>query len=259
MTRAPWFHAFMIALGCACGGETEGEQIAIRWQLAAGDEASRDFVTDTGWHVTLDEARVSIESVLLIAPPAQSRGALASVTQWLVPVAHAHGGHDAADGRRVRAELLDPVVIDVDAERARTLGTVPAEAGDVATLKLTLARTTDETPDELHGHAAYVRGQAERDDVRVSFSGGVTLADSEPARRVERPIDFSLSELGTLTLGVQPSEWFREAEFDRIATDDAEAEVEIDPASQVGRAWAIGLRSPEAFDITWTAKQRTER
>jgi hypothetical protein len=249
----------MLALGCACGGETEGEQIALRWQLAAGDEASRDFVTDTGWHVTLDEARVSIESVLLIGPSSDSPGALASVMQWLVPVAHAHGGHDAADGRRVRAELLDSFVIDAESERARTLGTIPAEAGDVATFKLTIARTTHDAPDELHGHAAYVRGQAERDDARVSFRGGVTLAEGEPARRVERPIDFSLSELGTLTLGVQPSEWFRDAEFARIATDDAEAEVEIDPASQVGRAWAIGLRSPDAFDITWMARQRTER
>jgi hypothetical protein len=250
----------MIGLCCACGGETAGEQIALRWQLAAGDEASRDFVTDTGWHVTLDDARVSIESVLLIAPASDSRGALASVRQWLVPVAHAHGEHDAADGQRVRAELLDPIVIDAAAERPRTLGTIPAEAGDVAAFKLMIARTTDDTPDELHGHAAaYVRGRAARDDVRVSFSGGVTLADSEPARRVERRIQFSLSELGTLTLGVQPSEWFREAEFARIATDDAEAEVAIDPASQVGRAWAIGLRSPEAFDLTWTAKQRTER
>jgi hypothetical protein len=252
MTRC-WWSYVLIAAACACGGETEGEQISLRWRLAAGAEDRRDFVTDTGWHVTLEEARVSIESVILIGPQADSQGALARVLDLLVPVAHAHGGHDAADGQRVRAELLDPVVLDAGAERARSLGMLPGEAGAVATVKLMLARTSDDA--DLHGRAAYVRGAAERDGKRITFEGGVTLAKDEPARRVELPVDFSLSDRGSLTVGIEPSEWLRAAELDRLASGDSEQPLEIEPNGQVGRAWAIGLRSPEAFTFTWTPER----
>ncbi|HKP58982.1 MAG TPA: hypothetical protein VJV78_19810 [Polyangiales bacterium] len=247
-----WLCWSWVVLGCACGAETEGQSIAIHWTLGADDaSAEREFVTDTGWQVSLDEARVGIASVFAIAPSADKPSAVARISGLFVSVAHAHGGHDDASGRRIRAELLDVIALDVLADEPQRTAAESAEAGDIETMKFELARAKDKLPAELHGKAAWVRGSAERNGTRVSFEGGVSLADDEPARRVETRVKLSLSEGGTLRVGVRPSEWFRSAEFDRLpeAADDEPSQ--ITPDDQVGRAWTIGLRSPAAFDVSW--------
>jgi hypothetical protein len=176
---------------------------------------------------------------------------VAWLSRLLVPVAHAHGGHDDASGRRVRAELLDPIALDVLAGEPEQLRAESAEAGEIATMKIELARAKDKLPSSLHGYAAWVRGSAEREGTRVSFEGGVSLADDEAARRVEKRVKFTLSQGGTLSLVVRPSEWFREAEFDRLPEAASDEPSQITADNQVGRAWAIGLRSPAAFDVAW--------
>jgi hypothetical protein len=243
----------LFVLACACGGETEGQSIAIRWNVEAADraETDREFVTDTGWQVRLDTARVAVESMLALAPKKDSIGAVARVSRWFLPVAHAHGGHDEATGKRIRAEWLDPFVIDALAPERASLGSYSAEAGAVDMLKLELARTKTRLEDDLHGFRAYVAGTAERDGERVSFEGGLSFADEEPARRVETPVELELVEGGTLTLDVHVSEWLRDAEFDRLPGSDSVAPREIAPETQVGRAWAIGVRSPAAFSFSW--------
>lgn len=249
---------WLLGLSCACGSDTEGQSISIGWTVANVANESRSFTTDTGWQVILDEARVGLDAVFAIAPASEKQGAVAFLSQLLVPVAHAHGGHDDASGLRVRAELLDPLVVDVLADAPKRLGRLPAEAGDVATIKVELARPDSDLPDSLHGFQAYVRGMAEKDGERVPFAGGVHIADDEPSRRVEMPVKFELDEGGTLTLAVHAAEWLREAEFDRLpgaADADEGAGREITADSQVGRAWAIGVRSPAAFDVTWKPRK----
>jgi hypothetical protein len=244
----------VLILSCACGADTAGQTISIGWMVASPADESKSFTTDTGWDVTLDEARVGLDSVFAIAPAAEKQGAVAFLSQLLVPVAHAHGGHDDASGLRVRAELLDPLVVDVLADAPERLGSLPAEAGDVATIKIELARPDSDLPDSLHGFQAYVRGLAEKDGERVPFAGGVHIADDEPSRRVETPVKLELSEGGTLTLAVHAAEWLREAEFDRLPeADDADREITAD--TQVSRAWVIGVRSPAAFEVTWKPRK----
>jgi hypothetical protein len=245
----------LVVFGCACGGDTAGESIVIGWTLG-GDAASveREFVTDTGWQVSLEEAQVGIEAVFAIAPTPDKLDAVARLSRLLVPVAHAHGGHDDASGRRVRAELLDPFALDVLADEPEQLRAESAEAGTIDTIKIELVRAKDKLPSSPHGYAAWVRGSAEREGARVSFEGGVSLADDEVARRIETRVKLTLSQGGTLGMVVRPSEWFREAEFDRLpeAADDELSQITAD--NQVGRAWAIGLRSPAAFDVSWKAQ-----
>lgn len=242
-----------LSLASGCGGETAGESIAVRWQVAGADDAAKTFTTDTGWNVTLDEARVGIDSVFAIAPEAKSRGAVARLTDLFVSVAHAHGGHDDAEGRRVRAEWLDPIAVDALQDSAERLGTVPGEAGDIATIKLEIAKSADALPAALQGFQAYVRGTAEKDQLHIPFAGGVHVAEDEAARRVETKVDFSLRDGGALAISVHPEEWLREAEFDRLpeAGDGAVREIATD--NQVGRALLIGVRSPAAFEVTYAS------
>jgi hypothetical protein len=237
-------------LACACGSDTAGETISVRWDVARATEESRSFTTDTGWQVTLSEARVGVESVFAIAPAADKLGAVARLSQLFVSVAHAHGGHDDANGLRVRAELIEPLVVDALSDETVKLDGDSAEAGEIGTIKIELARPGSKLPDSLHGFQAYVRGTADKSGATVPFSGGLHIADTEPARRIEAPVKFALTEGGTLTLAVHADEWFREAEFDRLTDGDAGAR-EIGADDQVGRAWAIGVRSPAAFDLAW--------
>jgi hypothetical protein len=243
-----------LALASACGGETEGQSIALRWQVA-GSDAATAFTTDTGWQVTLDEAQIALESISAIAGEPQSRGAVAFLSDLLVPVAHAHGGHDDASGRRVRAEWLDPLAVDALAAAPERLGSVLAEAGDVTTIKLELARSADQLPEALHGFQAYVRGTAEKAGTSVPFAGGVHVAEDEPARRVETKVKLELSDGGALVLAVHAEEWLREAEFERLPEAGEGAEREITATSQVGRAMLIGVRSPDAFEVTYQPKK----
>lgn len=242
-----------LTLAGACGGYTEGESIAVRWQIAGADDAAKTFTTDTGWNVTLEEARVGLESVFAIAPTPASRGAVARLSELFVSVAHAHGGHDDANGRRVRAEWLDPIAIDALQNSAKRLGAVAAEAGDIATIKFEIAKSADKLPDSLHGFQAYVRGTAEKAGLSIPFAGGVHVAEDEPARRVETKVKFALNDGGVLELSIHPEEWLREAEFDRLPEADDDAERDIAADNQVGRAFLIGVRSPAAFEITYAA------
>jgi hypothetical protein len=244
-----------LTLASACGGETAGESITLRWQAAGADDTAKTFTTDTGWQVTLDEAQLGLESISAIASEPQSRGAVAFLSDLLVPVARAHGGHDDANGRRVRAEWLDPVALDALAAEPRRLGNVIAEAGDIATIKLELARSADALPGSLHGFQAYVRGSAEKDGARVPFAGGVHLAADEPARRVETKVKFELFDGGALVVSVHPEEWLREAEFGRLPEADDGADREIPADSQVSRAMSIGVRSPDAFEVMYQPRK----
>ncbi|HET6339401.1 MAG TPA: hypothetical protein VFG30_39570 [Polyangiales bacterium] len=244
-----------VVLVCACGSDTAGQSILVDWTVAKAADESKSFTTDTGWDVTLDEARVGLDSVFAIAPASDSKSAVAWLSELLVPVAHAHGGHDDANGLRVRAELLDPMVVDVLADAPTKFGDQPGEAGDIATIKIELARPGSDLPDSLHGFQAYARGVAEKAGVRIPFAGGLHIADAEPARRVETQVKFALSEGGALTLAVHADEWFRDAEFERLSEADGDADRQINADSQVGRAWAIGVRSPAAFDVTYKTQK----
>ncbi|HKU40344.1 MAG TPA: hypothetical protein VJR89_19420 [Polyangiales bacterium] len=243
MTRWLWV---ALLFCCACT-DTEGQLVAMHWSVG-GDPAEREFTTDTGWQVTLEEAHAALESLFAIAPTRAEPGAVARLSRWLVPVARAHGGHDDAMGRRVRTELLDVGPVDALAEPPRS-EVESAEAGRVETLKIELARSK-ELPSDAHGLTAYVRGTAERDGQRVEFSGGVLLADDEAARRIEARVGFELGEGGTLHVTLRPSEWFRQAEFERLPEG---GEISLD--NQVGRALQIGVRSPDAYEVSWKARK----
>jgi len=249
-----WLIVWLV-FACACGADTAGESISVRWMLAVDDEP--EFVTDTGWTVQLEAAQLGIESMAAIAPETESAGAVAQLSRFIVPLARAHGGHDEATGRRIRAEWLEPFVFDALplalADEPAALGGEAAETGAVTLIKVELARAKTKLPAEIGEDAqAYVRGTAEREGVRVRFEGALRFADGAAARRVELPLKATLTEGGTLTLQVRASEWLQKAELDRLPdADDPDAPRQITADTQPGRAWAIGVRSPAAFSMTW--------
>lgn len=239
---------------CACGGETAGRVIDIHLRVQPEAEPGRElgeFTTDTGWEVELDEATLAIGSMYAFAP-ASGPGAMAWLSDLLVPVAHAHGGFDPASGLRARAELLEPVAIDLLAADGQELSDVEAEAGALAKLALDIAKPDADLPEAVHGHQAWVAGEATRGAERVRFEGGLDIPDEGLKRRIETEVEgIELEDGGTLVLSLRPSRWLHDANFDRLAAPAEGEPAEITRESQVGRAWLIGARSPAVIHVNW--------
>ncbi len=250
----PVWTAIACAALSACGGETGGRVIDIHLRVQPEAEPDRplgEFTTATGWEVTLDQATLAVGSMYAFAS-VESPGAMAWLSDLLVPVARAHGGFDPASGLRARAELLEPVAIDLLAPDGQELPDVEAEAGALAKVALDIAKADDELPEALHGHQAWVAGEATRGEERVRFEGGLDIEGEGLQRRIETDVEgIELEEGGTLVLALRPSRWLRDANFDRLAAPATGEPATITPTSQVGRAWLVGARSPAVIAVNW--------
>ncbi|MGB8332064.1 MAG: hypothetical protein WCE62_18200 [Polyangiales bacterium] len=237
-----WPGAFLAA---ACG-ETEGQVVTVEVALEApGSPGS--FTTTTGWEVHLEEARIAIGPLFAFAPRFEG-GVVAALRSFLMPKAHAHGGTDPLNGRRVRAEWLPQVPFDALATDPLVLGTIEAESGAVDAVTVTLNPPDPGNATTMHDHHFWVRGEATKDGATIRFEGGLDIPDEGLSRRVENiPIDASLDEGGRWTVTVRASEWFQDAQFDRLTQQNAEGVFLITPESQVRSAWLLGARSMRAY------------
>ena len=245
-----WCYAGWIAALCACSSGTEGKivQVELVMQPVAEAEAALgSFETATGWQVTLEQAVLALSGIYGYAPEKEP-SAIARLSRLFVPVAHAHGGYDPVTGRRVRVELVEPMMVDLLDADGLDLGVVEAEAGTVETFAIEIAAPSPDLPEEMHGHQAWIAGEARRDDEVVRFAGGLDVPDVALTRRIEASADdVVLEEDSTLVLSVRPSVWLREANFDRLEPAAGDEPRAITAESQVSRAWFIGVRSPAAF------------
>lgn len=241
-----WWMAVLLCAGCA--GETPGRVVQVRWQFERGSRADhRQFSTETGWEVTLEQARLGIAAIYAFAPAADKQAAVAWLERAFVAKAHAHGGLDAESGRRIRAELLETVVVDLLDSEPLTLPRTEAEAGALDGLKLELVASSP----ELAGAAVRVRGEAKRGEQHVRFDAPIVWSAGAKARSVELTgFAAAIDEGVELRLHIDPSVWFKHCEFDRLTPSAADELLTVGADNQVGRALLIGVRSPEAFEFS---------
>jgi hypothetical protein len=236
-----------VLLGAACGAQTSGRIVEVAWQVDKAAHAT--FETDSGYELQLEEARLGIGAAYAYAPLEDKLKATA--WRWLtgVSVAHAHGGLDAETGRRVRAELLESVVVDLLDPEPQALPPIAAEAGAIDAVKLELAKSGAAAHESLHGGSAFLRGRAQRDGTTLRFQAVVALDAALKARSIDLTgLSGTLDEGAVLHVRVDPAVWLEHAAFDRLAPADSEEVVEISADSQIGRALAIGVRSPQAIE-----------
>jgi hypothetical protein len=230
---------------CACSAGTAGELVPIALSVEVDGQAGAapgSFDTESGWHVELEEARLALGSVLVYAPE-QS----AAWRSLFIGHARAHGGFDPFNGRRVRAEYVGPVELDLLAPEPRELGSLDAEAGRAADATLTFDATLAERAAQ-----GFVRGSARRDGEVLHFAGALELADERLLRRVDAiPADFRVGAGGRIRVHIALHALFSEAHFERL-TKTVAGEHPITAASQVHTAWVFGLRSPRTYRIEWS-------
>ena len=224
------FTLFVMAFACSAG--TGGRAINIEIALAGTDEPS--FVNTLGWSVELSEASVTLGPVYVFAPAnAPTASLLPSMAAFGVSRARAHGGLDPLDGRAVRGELVEQVLIDA-LDPTPIVRAAPGEEGPVDEVAVELLPPT-------MGASARVSGVAMREGQTVEFSGEMTLSEDE-FRRVEGiALDAFLVEGSRVSVRVDPRSWLSGVAFDRLEGQPLQA------ASQTQAAFRIGLRSARAF------------
>jgi hypothetical protein len=93
---------------------------------------------------------------------------------------------------------------------------------------------------------------ARKDGLEVAFEGGLDLGEELVDRQVDGvAIELDLDDDGTLVVGVDPRQWFDEAQFDTLDEPAASGRLAITPGGQVATAWRLGLRSPRGFYARW--------
>lgn len=227
--------AITLAVASACVSPTAG--VPIELTVAFEGLGPSTFVTVSGWEVELTEARAVVAPIYAYAPSDAS-----ALYRALGPArALAHGGVHPLDGRVLRAELLEPQVMDALAGPS-DVARLDGFAGAIDALTVVLA---SEPSDATQGHAVWVAGVARRDGVEVTFEGGLEITDERLARidGVEVDPDAPLDEGSRLVVGANASAWLAEADF----TDITGA---ITPESQPHRALFLGARSA----ASWSAR-----
>lgn len=247
--------AALLLAAVACDSGTGGKIVTLAVSAESVPEGASPlgvFTTDTGWSVVLTEASLVVGAVYAFAPDPD---ALDSFAMLVRPgIARAHGGIDPLSGRRVRAELLTPFVLDVLSAAPTDLGTISAEAGDVDAMELRLLPPTAAMAVATHGHHAHFAGTATKGAVSIDFEGGVDIDADGTRRRVEGiALDDTLDEGGALTLRVHAATFFRGAILEDLPPAGGSGVAALAIGSQPYEAVALGIRNPAAYTTAYVA------
>ena len=247
-----------IAIGaCVAGTGGESIQLTLAFQTPEGAQSLRGFETHSGWRVSLTEARIALGAVYLNENPSLLARVRGGLEDMLVPTAHAHPGHGHFAGGQVRGEWLGQIAFDALSPSPAEIGGVPGIAGAVKSFTVLLDPPRSEHQAALHQAHAWVVGEARRDAVTIAFEGGLILPDDENQRVDGVALEGELEEGARVTVWVDPTVWFDEAQFDRLLDDEAQCEIEgeegrcvIAEGNQVHTAWLLGARSAAAISGT---------
>lgn len=216
--------------------------VPIELSLSFEGIGPRTFVTASGWEVELTEARAIVGPIYAYAP----RDEMAVILGALAPSrAFAHGGHSPLEGHLVRAELLEPHVIDALDANAGEVAVLSGFAGPIDALTIVLAPPEGELAapsGPTRGHRVFVAGTASRDGVEVAFEGGLDLADERLGRIDGVLAEGVLEEGSRLIVGADARAWLAEADFTGGGS--------ITEGAQPHRALYLGARSA----ASWTAR-----
>ncbi|PRQ06127.1 hypothetical protein [Enhygromyxa salina] len=172
-------------------------------------------VSDLGWGVELNEARVVVADLLFttageLHDERQPAGAqlISRLASLLEARAWAHPGHQ--QGGEVIGELPGTHVIDFASEDGRELGLATLITGDYTALNFGLGRGQPELDgidanDPLIGHTAILRGTASKlvdgATTEVAFT---IIIDSPPDREIiGAPFEASVTEASSFEIGLR--------------------------------------------------------
>jgi len=231
--------AATLALALGCSPSTGSERFSFRAVAGGNPEfsgAPLTFQTESGWNVTLSEARVTLGPIYLNSQ-AGLRDESASILNFLVKPAHAQGASHLESGRVV-GEVLAQVAFDALSSNLvefPTLGSMVSEPVRTAEVWFYPADGGAQVPVALR-----VRGRAERAARSVAFRGDLLLNEdwvasgNQGARGAQALADlrkvrgiatvFQPSAGGSLALRFDVRRLFRGANFDSLEQNPSDAD-----------------------------------
>lgn len=184
-----------------CSGQ-EATRVNLPVRVDARDLAP----FESGWAYTIElsEARLVVTDLkFAIAGEAHASRGWRRLSDWLVPVAHAHPGHFV--GGDVTGELLGQFVTSWLPEDDAPLGVATLLEGDYRSASFAFGRATTAQDlaedDPLLGHTALLRGFATRAGVRREFL--ITIDADEGQELVGLPFEAGVRAGEPLAIGFE--------------------------------------------------------
>jgi len=250
--------AFISAGSCV---PTSGREVSfdLRLETAWPDAGTPGtFTTETGWTVTLTDARAVVGPVYLFEKPPVGLSRFdpaRALYDLVIPAAHAHAGDQHFAGGTVHGEFIEQRVFDLLGAPVLIEGLTGTHAR-VRSFSVVLfpAREGLDGAESMEGAQLVVAGTATKDTATVRFRGALSIADEGRLRYVDGiPADATLDDGGTFAVRLHPTRWFSRADFSTLTAHDDDDTFEIDRDSQVFGAWFIGARSADAYSADWEA------
>ena len=126
--------------------------------------------TDLGYEVRLSMASMAVDDLQFTLAGEAHTSQLQRISNWLIPVAHAHPGH--SQGGDVTGELPGHFVLRFEPGKTNEVGTATLLVGTYHGLNLTLASASEADVDEddpLRAHSAYLTGTAKHGAAKYAF------------------------------------------------------------------------------------------
>lgn len=256
------FMCFLLS-NCIEGSGTGGRPIVADLEIKAEWSEKSGFIrTNTGWTVELSQAALALGPVTFyeLGPAIAhrekpNRNIIDHLYASFIPQAWAHAGDEHFFGGRVMGEIFQQVALDLLAKEVLIEAGVRGLAGEVGSFSVTLdlpSANIKGDGDLLHGFHAYVEGVATRDEEEIPFAGGLIIEDTGTLRQVDGiTTDMQFDSGGKVVLTIHVEQWFAEAHFDRLSTQDENGRFLIQENDQVHTAWWIAARSADAFSAQW--------
>ena len=161
-------------VGGSCGHSHETHYVDVALRTEAVEQAT---VTDLGYAVTFTEARFAIRDLLFTQNGEAHMAVLQRLSNWLVPEAHAHPGHN--HGGDITGEAQGRWVVSfLDSGTSFAIGTLAEGDYDAADVRYTVAdEELVDAADPLFGASVLLAGSATRDEETVSFTVRLTYDD----------------------------------------------------------------------------------
>ncbi len=230
---------FVAQLAASCGDPSEAPRVELPVVV---DASSMGLTTnDLGYQIDVTSARIAINNlVFTVAGEVHTASLWQTISDALVPVAHAHPGH--SQGGEVTGELPGNFVIDWPGDDGNEIGLATLIASNYSAANFTFGHGTAQAlglDDPLVGHTAVFTGTASKNGTTWSFT---IIVDSPQNRALigvpfEAAIDADMT--GTLYLRFKTiDELEGDTLFDTIdfAALDADADGEVLIAPDVAEA-----------------------
>ncbi|MFP4597577.1 MAG: hypothetical protein ACLFVJ_04950 [Persicimonas sp.] len=215
--------------------------------------------TNLGWQVEVQSFRTGLAD-LELTTEGEQHGSSSTVSELLVPVAHAHPGHEA--GGAVIGEMPGRFVVDWTEDGA-AVGHASMIVGEYtgANFRFATAESGDgvDADDPLVGHSVHIAGVARRGGDEIAFEAAI---DQDPDRRViGAPFEATVTADAEATLRLRahladPTEGdtlFDDIDFDELAGADG-GRVVLEPDTSAYNRLKRALQVHDHYSIVTSSE-----